>query len=108
MARWLGRAGGRAREVAEESIVLLKNEGDILPLIVFSLLFGGVLSAIGEKGKPVIAFFEGVNVAVAVFVGVLLGVDVSVGVLEGVKVTVAVFVGVLVAVEVMVAVFVSV
>ena len=38
-------------------------QGDILPLIVFSLVFGGVLTAIGEKGKPVIAFFEGVNVA---------------------------------------------
>jgi Na+/H+-dicarboxylate symporter len=38
--------------------------GDILPLIIFSLLFGGVLTAIGEKGKPVIGFFEGVNVAI--------------------------------------------
>lgn len=38
-------------------------EGKILPLIVFSLLFGGVLSAIGEKGKPVIALFEGINLA---------------------------------------------
>ena len=38
-------------------------QGDILPLIVFSLVFGGVLTAIGDKGKPVIAFFEGVNVA---------------------------------------------
>ncbi len=39
-------------------------EGDILPLIVFSLLFGGVLSAIGKKAKPVIDFFEGVNEAI--------------------------------------------
>jgi Na+/H+-dicarboxylate symporter len=38
-------------------------EGDILPLIVFSLLFGGVLSAVGEKGRPVVAVFEGINAA---------------------------------------------
>jgi len=39
------------------------TQGQILPLIVFSLLFGGVLTAIGKKGKPVIAFFEGINAA---------------------------------------------
>ena len=39
------------------------SQGQILPLIVFSLLFGGVLTSIGEKGKPVIAFFEGINAA---------------------------------------------
>ncbi|MFH2048309.1 MAG: dicarboxylate/amino acid:cation symporter, partial [bacterium] len=39
------------------------TQGQILPLIVFSLLFGGVLTAIGEKGKPVIAFFDGINAA---------------------------------------------
>ena len=38
--------------------------GQILPLIVFSLLFGGVLSVIGDKGKPVIAFLEGINAAI--------------------------------------------
>ncbi len=38
--------------------------GKILPLIVFSLLFGGVLTVIGDKGKPVIAFFEGINAAI--------------------------------------------
>ncbi|MFQ5499391.1 MAG: dicarboxylate/amino acid:cation symporter [Candidatus Zixiibacteriota bacterium] len=37
--------------------------GKVLPLIVFSLLFGAVLSAIGEKGKPVIALFDGINTA---------------------------------------------
>ncbi len=38
--------------------------GKILPLIVFSLLFGSVLTVIGDKGKPVIAFFEGINAAI--------------------------------------------
>jgi len=38
--------------------------GKILPLIVFSLVFGGVLTVIGPKGKPVVSFFEGVNAAI--------------------------------------------
>jgi len=38
--------------------------GQILPLIVFSLLFGGVLTVIGDKGKPVIALFDGINAAI--------------------------------------------
>jgi Na+/H+-dicarboxylate symporter len=38
--------------------------GQILPLIIFSLIFGGVLTAIGRKGRPVINFFEGVNLAI--------------------------------------------
>ncbi|MBD3258594.1 cation:dicarboxylase symporter family transporter, partial [candidate division GN15 bacterium] len=46
--------------------------GDILPLIVFSLLFGGVLSAIGDKGKPVIAVFEGINHAMMKIVHLII------------------------------------
>lgn len=34
-------------------------EGDMLAIIFFSLIFGFGVSAIGAKGKPVIAFFEG-------------------------------------------------
>ncbi|MEA2030805.1 MAG: dicarboxylate/amino acid:cation symporter [candidate division Zixibacteria bacterium] len=45
------------------NIFMAAAEGQILPLIVFSLVFGGVLTAIGDKGKPVIALFEGVNLA---------------------------------------------
>ncbi len=47
-------------------------EGQILPLIVFSLLFGGVLSSIGEKGKPVIAFFVGINAAIMKLVMIII------------------------------------
>jgi len=43
-----------------ENIVKAAAEMDILPLIVFSLLFGAVLTTIGERGKPVIGFFNGV------------------------------------------------
>ncbi|MGG2066151.1 cation:dicarboxylate symporter family transporter [Bacillus sp. S14(2024)] len=35
-------------------------KGDLLPIIFFSVLFGLGVAAIGEKGKPVFNFFEGV------------------------------------------------
>ncbi|PHA01859.1 glutamate:protein symporter [Bacillus pseudomycoides] len=35
-------------------------KGDLLPIIFFSVLFGLGVAAIGEKGKPVFSFFEGV------------------------------------------------
>ncbi|MET3696491.1 Na+/H+-dicarboxylate symporter [Bacillus oleivorans] len=34
-------------------------EGDMLAIIFFSLMFGLGIAAIGEKGKPVLAFFQG-------------------------------------------------
>lgn len=45
---------------------------DILPIIVFALVFGGVLTTLGEKGKTVIAFFDGVNEAVMKVVGLAM------------------------------------
>ena len=47
-------------------------EGRILPLIVFSLIFGAVLTTIGEKGKPVIQFFEGLNEAIMKLVTIII------------------------------------
>jgi Na+/H+-dicarboxylate symporter len=35
-------------------------EGDILPVVVFSSLFGVALIRVGKKGEPVLRFFEGV------------------------------------------------
>jgi proton glutamate symport protein len=35
-------------------------KGDLLPIIFFSVFFGLGIAAIGEKGKPVLGFFEGV------------------------------------------------
>ncbi len=46
------------------NIIDAAAKGKVLPLIVFSLLFGAVLTTIGEKGKPVIQFFEGLNAAI--------------------------------------------
>jgi Na+/H+-dicarboxylate symporter len=34
-------------------------EGDILPVVIFAALFGIALTRTGEKGRPVLAFFEG-------------------------------------------------
>lgn len=46
--------------------------GEMLPIIVFALVFGGILTTLGEKGKPVIAFFDGVNEAMMKFVGLIM------------------------------------
>ena len=37
------------------------SETHILPIIVFCLIFGAALTTIGEKGRTLIAFFEGLN-----------------------------------------------
>ncbi len=39
-------------------------EGKMLPVISFALLFGVVLTVIGERGKVVLSFFEGVFAAI--------------------------------------------
>jgi Na+/H+-dicarboxylate symporter len=36
-------------------------ETDILPLIIFSLFFGAVLTTIGEKGRMLASIFEAMN-----------------------------------------------
>lgn len=46
------------------NLFLAMAEMKVLPLIVFSLLFGGVLTTLGDKGKPIIAFFDGLNEAI--------------------------------------------
>ena len=45
---------------------------DILPIIIFSLVFGGVLTTLGEKGKGVISFFDTVNEAIMKMVDLVL------------------------------------
>ncbi len=54
------------------NIVRAAAEMQILPLVVFSLLLGGALTTLGEKGKPVIAFFEGMNEAVLKIVSLVM------------------------------------
>jgi Na+/H+-dicarboxylate symporter len=47
-----------------ENVFEAAAETNVLPLIVVALVFGGILTTLGERGKPVIKFFEGVNAAV--------------------------------------------
>ncbi len=47
-------------------------ETQILPLIVFALVFGGVLTTIGDKGALVIKVFEGINEAMMAIVHLLM------------------------------------
>lgn len=56
--------------------------GDILPLIVFSLAFGAVLSTLGDRGRVVIRFTEGLHAAMMVIVhGLMRVAPVGVGAL---------------------------
>ncbi len=41
----------------------------LLPIIVFCIVFAAALTTLGETGKPVIRFFEGVNEAIMTIVG---------------------------------------
>ena len=45
---------------------------DILPIIIFSLVLGGILTTLGEAGEPVIRFFDGLNEAIMKMVTLLM------------------------------------
>ena len=45
---------------------------EVLPLIIFSLLLGGVLTTLGKTGKPVIKVFVGLNDAIMKIVQLLM------------------------------------
>ncbi|WP_210468102.1 cation:dicarboxylase symporter family transporter [Sporosarcina sp. 6E9] len=45
--------------IVPSNIVDSMANADMLPLIFFSVLFGLGIASIGEKGKPVLAFFQG-------------------------------------------------
>ncbi|MGM9948992.1 MAG: cation:dicarboxylate symporter family transporter [Lysinibacillus sp.] len=47
-------------DIVPKNIVNAMAEGDMLAIIFFSVLFGLGVAAIGERGKPVLAFFNGV------------------------------------------------
>lgn len=46
-------------EIVPTNPIAAIAEGDMLAIIFFSLILGLAISAIGEKGKPVLAFFQG-------------------------------------------------
>lgn len=55
-----------------ENIIESAANTDILPLIFFSLLFGGVLTTLGPKGKVVLDFFEGMAEAMMHMVNLIM------------------------------------
>ncbi|AWE05920.1 glutamate:protein symporter [Lysinibacillus sp. 2017] len=47
-------------DIVPKNIINAMAEGNMLAIIFFSVLFGLGVAAIGERGKPVLAFFQGV------------------------------------------------
>lgn len=47
-------------DIVPKNIINSMAEGDMLAIIFFSVLFGLGVAAVGERGKPVLAFFQGV------------------------------------------------
>lgn len=76
--RWRRETGKNASGMTVQEFLmaqigkLFKNpfealaQTDILAIIVFSLLLGGCLTTLGEKGRPLIAVFESLNEAMMV------------------------------------------
>lgn len=59
-------------KIVAPNLVKAAAETELLPIILFSLIFAAALTTIGEPGKPVIAFFEGVNEVMMKLVGWLM------------------------------------
>jgi Na+/H+-dicarboxylate symporter len=55
-----------------DNVVAAAAEGRVLPLIVVSLVFGAVLTTLGEKGRTLISVFEGINAATMRIVEIIL------------------------------------
>lgn len=60
------------RMMVSENIIESASHTDILPLIFFSLLFGGVLTTMGNKGRVVLDFFDGICEAMMQIVNLIM------------------------------------
>ncbi len=58
--------------LAPNNLIKAMSETKVLPIIVFAMIIGAILTTIGEPGKPVIAFFHGANEAILKFVQLLM------------------------------------
>src|SRR5512133_2485621 len=61
-----------AMNIIPSSVVDAFAKGDILQVLLFALLFGFALSAIGEKGKPIAAFIDEVSHVLFGIVGIIM------------------------------------
>ncbi len=55
-------------DLAPPNIIEAAVKQEMLPLIVFSLAFGAILTTMGARGRPVLDFFQGVSDAILIFV----------------------------------------
>ena len=60
------------RMMVSENIIESASHTDILPLIFFSLLFGGVLTTLGSKGQLVLDLFDGICEAMMQMVNLIM------------------------------------
>jgi proton glutamate symport protein len=58
--------------VFPSNLVKHAAEGDILPVVVFATLFGVALTKTGERGKPVLVFFEAVAQVMFKYTGIIM------------------------------------
>ena len=58
--------------VVPESVIDAMAKGDVLQIVVFSVLFGIALGMVGDKGKPVIAWCEGVAETMFKFTNIVM------------------------------------
>src|SRR5690606_34862723 len=48
------------------------SQGELLPLVIFSLAFGAALTTVGENGTVVVKFFEGIFGAIMVLIHLVM------------------------------------
>ena len=58
--------------VVPESVIDAMAKGDVLQIVVFSVLFGIALGMIGEKGRPVVVWCEGVAETMFKFTNIVM------------------------------------
>ncbi|KAA3596509.1 MAG: dicarboxylate/amino acid:cation symporter [Candidatus Scalindua sp. AMX11] len=58
--------------LAPNNLIKAMSETKVLPIIVFAMIIGAILTTLGEPGRPVIAFFHGSNEAILKFVQLLM------------------------------------
>ena len=67
-----GRADDPGSGMVPNNIFLAASKTNVLAVILFSLVFGGALSTLGEKGRVAIDFFNAVNEAVMKMIHVII------------------------------------
>ncbi len=70
--RWYDALFDLIRGLIPSNLIEAASKGNILGLLVFSLVFGGILTRIGPQGRKVIALAEAVNEVLMIFVRFLV------------------------------------